>query len=1237
LRVESPPSVHKALAARSMRHFGLAGPASKPAASGEVLLAAVVHQHQHQHQRPSKQNKRSQETKRRKSKEFKTNETTHKDKMSNCEPARRLRQEQSSCTDRLGAKKLLAFRRRDGQAAGQRRSAGEQVEAARGVEYQFGRMNYERKLNLRPAEGANQGESSQRATKQRGDGREQVIEFKFDLIVEEREAADCLCLAAELGRAGRPPACGLGGQFVELDRSVDELVESFVSDSSDVCLLTAGKRRLEPGCASGAACCLAGRAEGRAGEFGGASLRSEVAGGDEFRCLRKLIGRTLASSFALLNSKTALGAATERANLEASKEIQILPAEKQSDSPSSQVNHSIELSGSLMLSAGQPAQPAPTQLANSLEIVDLLAPNKHSGDPNSLKAVDCVSLELALAALDGMMDRVAEMDTFDGRANGRSKLLMVCMKLKQKINGATFSNRMCLINFDPNFLELFQILESIFSGQALAHLKRRKCQLECLQAGASFAHSEEIDVDFVEEKHHQVASERKLMEAEWILYKQLSSALLRTLVIVHVHKLSLCPKSIDRSGEQEEEEEGDSSEDQEELHLAGGDLLELERILMEENLLLLQFARSIQRASALRLKRRKRHLRSHLVSSNVSIKSNISAAATQTPESPFRQQMGGQHSLKRQGQFGSTGGCCGGGSGRGGGARGRKGSMDVSLALARHERRNLGQLPGGGRIERDSRQCWDCGAESSSMSTSSGSQGRGQVGSARGSKLRYGRTENNNLSSQTNLTDSDSATSANLNSRRSSSSASASSSYSSPLTSNKPLQVQSPANGSSGSNANCPLRSKQRGRDVELRGISKQPSGRQLSRLGQTGAAFERPELGLSVSPTRLPSATSSKATSLGRASRVSSLTRMASTSQCESSCVIPIDCEPNLALERRQVDGEAAHHLHALVSGERKLERERRGLSADCETDNVSDSSSIIAEPPKQLKLEEFLSQLSSIIGPMTLAGKRKASPPPPSKQVPDSVSRQRVARTGEALEEEEAGVGLESAPVSQYAAAGKAVADGCRLAAMEASNAIDGNNNQDIDSPPKLNADDDDEDCKSHSSILEHLSSLALESNIKLNNRNQFQRQQQQLKHDESQAFRLQPGKEHQNRGQVEQTGHLHRLLSAGICPRDEQTKLRPLLHESPSLVEHQLRELALGAYFSREQQTISSDPSYEALSVSIDSSCSSSNSSSTTETGAAISKTNLVVEEASLSAFTPAKFGPKSHIGCRQDVEI
>lgn len=946
---------------------------------------------------------------------------------------------------------------------------------------------------------------------------EQVIEFKFDLIVECNRLngqQKCDSVADRLKPEQLAKATDSTAANCKLMDNVDELLKSFVLDSADLCIMSSGK---QPD---------SGSDVGELKQTSSAASKEACKTRDQFDYLCQLAAHSLARSFGLLQQSSE-PAGCRQTNLAAAESTN---HQIGGDKVIKENYYSIEISATLFLNERARSKRAaaaliggiqsdegdtdgeerlpPTQAAGSptpgsFLIVDLLldAPRRQfscsasslsvstsdsgelatstdnelsgvfgpCGQPSAgkaspnLSALDCPNLETALAVLEVIKNklRCLERDRDKEGFASSNKLLLVSLKLKRGFNGGLFNNRMCLIDFDQSFVELHPIFESIFNGQALAHLRRHRFHLSALEqsllGSLKSAQTNGQDTGTLKKQHHQVASHDKLIQAEWLLYKQLSSALIRTLLIVHVRK----PASQTSARSQE-------------ARVA----LDHERRLMRENLALLEFARSIQRASATRLRRRKRHLKSHLVSSNVSVTSNLSMNSNLA----HRELIGS--SLFRFGQAPlNQDECCLSAKHRGLLVGERKTSLDAAnLAIARrhHRHRRLDEAayqqersrpatehrnqlsvqhrPRAGRKHSDF-------TESSSLSTSSGSQTR-RVRSTKSSRTasntigQHNRfDESPNLSGSNNFSDSDSVTSANLNSCSSSS-----------------------FNRLMGTSQRLAQRSRHR-RDIELKWMTKQSSRASQQSSCQRKALIEQIELAVRPSPT-----TSRRSSSTSRA--------IPSPQRLESS-VIQIDCEPVSAATsyqdvRRQCFGDRREGYDESMMIERTAEGQidysAEQLFEGVNLDNVSDVCSLVAEPPKQLRLEEFLSKLNcSMIAPKTAAQSSQQSSLVGGLQAGDERFEPLDGRINNAGTSTP--VGIRSSAIQ--------FTNGLHSDFQNPVRLISHNNigNNSLSVNDSIQVDEDDEDCKSHSSILEHLSSLALESNSKLSSRQQSRQTYQQM----------------------------------------------------------------------------------------------------------------------------------------------
>lgn len=818
----------------------------------------------------------------------------------------------------------------------------------------------------------------------------QVIEFKFDLIVEEESREAAIDKQPGDSSTGEATPNNLRKrqqqqQQRKLLDNVNELVESFVLDSNDVCLMSIGSSP-------------AGQQTDDAHHH------------HQFDYICQLAERVLNYSFELLQvtrqvSRRHTGQSGQQliasnvgldvdvnADVDVHFDGHLLGAPNVNDL-SSASQHDVELSLFMgdnkddhrhdhhhqddycielaVVLFRQRSSSRPTT-GPWFEIVDLLEEAECPGD--TLKSVECRSSQEALINLAKARQRLASVQA-DEPDSQHKNLVAINLKLKQKANDQDsrwphsnkqqhlFTNRLSLVNFDPNLSELQSIFECVFNGQALAHLKRRQIHLDALvQLEQTTKQPNQADQEI--KQHHHVASLRKLIQAEWFLYKQLSSALIKTLLVVHVHKM------VAPSGNHQHHQ-------QEDLIIAS----KQQRNLMDYNLSVLEFARLIKRAASSRLKRRKRHLKSHL--SNLSLSS---------PNEPF-----GGRQQEASPVYLAPSSC----------VHGRRSSRDLyvdeltsSMGRRRHHNhhhhhhqrhRRRAHLTG----PRDELE------ESSSVSTGSCRQPPHNP-VHRAAHLWAPCRSPLAIRANRHLSDTDSVTSANLNS--------------------------------------CSSSSFNRSRrDVELRWLAKQSHlrGHQADHNDDDDelAAIVNRRLVSGASPT------------------------------CSS------------ASEQRPV---ASNNL-----------ADEGDVMDDDDDDDLNSIAGEVAEPPKQLKLEEFLTQLTSIIAPA------------------------------------------------------KQVSLGARQAAEQ----------------PSGEPNEDEEDCKSHSSILDHLSSLALESSNKLQRHNGHQ--------------------------QMQQTGHLQRIL------KDETSRM--LRCENPKSVEDRLRALSIDCAHNSPSSPTASGSSTATFGSSMDSACCSSSSSS------------------------------------------
>jgi len=489
-------------------------------------------------------------------------------------------------------------------------------------------------------EAANGETDEDRAENVRQTSGGEVIEFKFDLIVERGKLQDSL-------------------EFLINDRKlrdqVNELVESLVFDSNDVCLMNLGP--------SGQWTKRSAQNNEKSQSGGSAEQLIELAKEDQnFDQALELTRVSFTYAFELLKAS----ANCKKVRKE-SKGIGILGGKSLIQNPSTtpEVGHdfnqeeeeedySIDISATLFFShsncvSGRKSfekkthstigkASTPTQSNNSgeslgpLEFVDLLDLNEHrngqatfhaerstteriddereffyDGNGQSSKLAGtfkgCKTIEQALqclAFIKGNLDSLFKRACFHDHQR-TNRLLLITLKLKQNINSGLFSNRMCLLDLcEPDGSQLRSMVESIFSGQALAHLRKRAQHLETEKGsdkiGSVITQSQwpsNGGSDNMDRQHENDANlMSKLIRAEWLLYKQLSSALIRTLVLVNVVRIN---KTID----------GKKLKQTPSTCFNGEALV---NTVLAHNLSLLKFAHNIQRASARRLKRRQRNL-----------------------------------------------------------------------------------------------------------------------------------------------------------------------------------------------------------------------------------------------------------------------------------------------------------------------------------------------------------------------------------------------------------------------------------------------------------------------------------------------------------------------------------------------------------------------------------------------------------------------------------------------------
>lgn len=789
---------------------------------------------------------------------------------------------------------------------------------------------------------------------------DQVIEFKFDLIVEQQHS----------NGAGQRLMPG------KLSDSVNELIESFVLKSQDVCLM--------------------------------------VTGNEEFDYLARIALHTLTYGFELMLPKGSC-----------QKKLANENNGQQLNMPVAALESSIELSGMLFMQDFE---------GNKFKMIDLFdctinserLANSEQLPFSNLAPVDCFELSEALEAIQRLQDN------FESSSNENSaiNLLVINLKLKRRIDCGLFSNSMSLVSFDPHFEQLNQIFMSIFSGQALTYLKSKKMS----PWGAVSAQPPAANQ---KHKHHQNAyssigtNDRLLHHVEWLLYKHLSSALLKTLIIVHVQKLAPSG-SIGHDG--------------------APILSDTERRLMADNLILLDFAKLIRKVSTQKLRRRKKHLKSHqtlLFSSNLSLPNGNH----QCQHDDANQMMAGGTIFEPTNL----------GSGMVQSAAKRKSSMNMDLALSRHKRRHLRDLQELRRFDffDATDRSLHNGAPDSSQSNSSAESSRRRL-----AKNKLMQQAASQLTATTSFSDTDSNVSANLNNSKQS------------MLSHRIYQKISQANGKQSS-----------------------PPSMEMSTF-RHGASF---------------SSSSSSAT--------------------KKNSIIAIDCQSPIKVVRSP----RADNVSIVAD-----------INDDYQDDNLSDfccSIISVAEPPKQLRLEEFFGQLNSII---------IASPPSASDQQRESVhgADKRSIGSDNVLSGLDQ-LDLRGPPTQQQAGYSHFTTETNRAAPYE-----------------------DDEDCKSHSSILEHLASLALESNTKLNNRSQPLAGQDVRQADN--------GKE---------AGHSQMLPTAGnrsLIPAPKAGQQQQKL----SSLEDRLKALSVSCQQEQQQSASPSSSSTSSAFVSsssTDSSCCSSLSSS------------------------------------------
>lgn len=956
----------------------------------------------------------------------------------------------------------------------------------------------------------------------------QVAEFELDLIVENDDQ-----MAAQLSN----------GKLID---KVNDLIESFVLDSQDVCLLNVASEN--------SIICES---------FKQTDITSEKSS-FRFDYIIKLIEHSL---------NYAYGLATTSSRCD---------------------GQSIELSASLVSSSGN----IEGEIGNVLSIVDLLAQIGKSSanlfDTTSNVTCDCATLPEALSVLDKVKFQIQDVKK-------SNNMLVVGLKLKRKINGGLFSNKMSFIDFDPQFTELQRIFESIFGGQALAYLEKQKIYLQALvMSSPSLSKPEtlqqsESTIGTINERknlkhHHQVASMQSLSQAEWLLYKQLSSALISTLVTVHVFKL-------------------ESNEDQELEHSpcqpfnSGTNIEQKERrLLIDFNLNLLEFVRSIKRASSQRMRRRKRHLRSvyHVASSNVSIASSPSNSVLSSKSSldnqldalapwatPVRSLRRKTKSSHQQQQYNHRV------------YQEYNSSTSFSRRSSQHHRHHFSSRHHG---RHNNRRHYNHKPRELSLSPSARSQYHQNYRSHSNSRRRGNQNVNNKSSANSTYADSMSlmrqvsATNRHLSSNKLLQSSTShlygdlaarhkrvanwriqqfelaeSSSVSTPSCggrgSKSSHKRQASLSINSNSNNSGTMRVIDDANDVQANRLNAYLS--QVAAL-TTAATTMTSGNGGGGSPTgdRLSSCDSDSIASANLNSQSSNsynrllqqrtkprhsprhskgeehieLKWMPSTSPIDqpfsTSTTATRVMTPKTAQQQQQViQIDCPTQSHESTSSCANIMNEGHRMTTGVPLDNTVKlgdiCSMVVAEPPKQLKLEEFLSQMTSVVG-----------------STPRATSLVRSNRNS----------------VTRH--------DGS-MSLM-------------------VNRDDDDEDCKSHSSILDHLSTLAYESNSKFHSR---------LHHDLCHVDQNSFAKNDDNIMMMipRPPDHIQKIPNGS----DHQHTMNP-----NGSVEERLRALAIDCHPTQTSSPVSTPTS--AFLSSNESNCSSTESSS--NHSAAISSNNSSVDKSS-----------------------
>lgn len=370
---------------------------------------------------------------------------------------------------------------------------------------------------------------------------DQVIEFKFDLIVDLTEVQQ----EQEQEQQLQMDTQGLD---LRLKQTINGLVESFSLESEDVCILSIGN-------SMDSSTCMINVDPSRD------EKSTLIHGNDHFSSITRIASYSIAYTFRVL---------TQECN-------------------SNQFSLEIGLNSFLETSSkenGSKYRDITQQHSSNVECHDL---------DSSLACVNLISKQLS--------DQIEAIESDDSKIDPKF-LFILSIKLKRNINGGIFNNRMSLIYFDPEIHKLHPIFESVFSGKALTYLRTKFDNNNIIKQQHHIQHEQsEYKIILKQNNIHQLATEfpqhvqDSLTQAELVIYKQLSSALIKTLVIVNVHKLQCTNMENGKSYTHK---------------------------MMQRNLLLLEFAHMIHRASMMRIKRRKRSSKLHLPgnSSNASLTSN---------------------------------------------------------------------------------------------------------------------------------------------------------------------------------------------------------------------------------------------------------------------------------------------------------------------------------------------------------------------------------------------------------------------------------------------------------------------------------------------------------------------------------------------------------------------------------------------------------------------------------------